>query len=150
MEKILKILSYDTLFTLIKLTTSIIFLWSGIIKIMDPEAFAITIDAFGIVPEILILPFTYLLPVIEIILSFLIFFEIKGSLSATTTLMVLFIILLSYGIHIGLDIDCGCFGPEDPEKRAFSGLKTALYRDIAIMCGLFFMFYYKIKKRSSI
>ncbi len=125
--------------------TAIIFLWSGIIKFLDPEAFAVTIGAFGITPEVLIKPVSYILPVFEIILAFLLFFEVKGSLSTVACLVLFFIILLSYGINIGLDIDCGCFGPEDPEKRAFSGLKSALFRDVFIMAGILFMFYYRIK-----
>ncbi len=150
MEKTLKNFTYDNVYLIIKIITSLIFLWSGINKLHDPEAFAVTIGAFGIAPEILIQPVVYLLPVLEIILSFLLFFEVKGSLSSVTFLIILFIILLGYGLHIGLDIDCGCFGPEDPEKRAFSGLKAALYRDIVNLGGLFFMFFHRIKKRKSL
>lgn len=106
-----------------------------------------TIDAFGIAPETLIEPLTYFIPVLEILLSVFLIFEVRGSLGAVTCLMIFFILLLSYGIHLGLDIDCGCFGPEDPEKRAFSGLRTALYRDIVIMFGIFFMYFYRIKLR---
>lgn len=111
---------------------------------LDPEAFFVTIDAFGLLPEALVHLVVYLLPVLEIILSLLLFFEVKGSLSMTAVLMLLFIILLSYGIHMGLEIDCGCFGAEDPEKRAFSGLKSALFRDIGMMAGILFMFYYRL------
>lgn len=150
MEKTLKNFTYDNVYLIIKIIISLIFLWSGIIKLLDPEVFSVTIDAFGIVPEILIQPVVYLLPVLEIILSFFLFFEVKGSLSSVTLLIFLFIILLGYGLHIGLDIDCGCFGPEDPEKRAFSGLNAALYRDVVILGGLFFMFFHRIKKRKSL
>ena len=41
----------------------------------------------------------------------------------------LFMAILGYGISMGLDVDCGCFGPEDPESKAFHGLRAALYRD---------------------
>lgn len=132
------------LYLLTRLITAVIFLWSGIAKMLDPEAFFVTIDAFGLLPEALVHLVVYLLPVLEIILSLLLFFEVKGSLSMTAVLMLLFIILLSYGIHMGLEIDCGCFGAEDPEKRAFSGLKSALFRDIGMMAGILFMFYYRL------
>jgi hypothetical protein len=37
-------------------------------------------------------------------------------------------------------VDCGCFGPEDPEAEAFHGLRQSLYRDLAIMAGVFFIY----------
>jgi hypothetical protein len=41
---------------------------------------------------------------------------------------------------MGLDVDCGCFGPEDPEAEAFHGLRLSLYRDLAMMAGVFFIY----------
>ena len=50
-----------------------------------------------------------------------------------TLLLVLFIVVLSYGMYLGLDVDCGCFGPEDPERDAFSGLGWAVTRDFMFL-----------------
>jgi transposase len=65
----------------------------------------------------------------------------RGSLELATVLMLIFIAVLSYGIYLGLDVDCGCFGPEDPESAAFHGLRRALYRDMALMVGIIFLYY---------
>jgi hypothetical protein len=41
---------------------------------------------------------------------------------------------------MGLDVDCGCFGPEDPEAEAFHGLRTALYRDLFMLAAVGFLY----------
>ena len=69
--------------------------------------------------------------------------EIEGSLAGITGLLVLFIIILGYGIRMGLDVDCGCFGPDDPEAKAFHGLRVSLYRDLAMLAGIGFMFVWR-------
>jgi len=55
-------------------------------------------------------------------------------------LIVGFIGVLSYGIAIGLDIDCGCFGPGDPEGEAFHSLRSALMRDCFMLAGAAFLY----------
>jgi hypothetical protein len=48
--------------------------------------------------------------------------------------------VLSYGIWMGLDVDCGCFGPEDLEAKAFHGLKGSLLRDLVMLAGIAFIY----------
>jgi len=48
--------------------------------------------------------------------------------------------MLGYGIWIGLDVDCGCFGPEDPESEAFHSLKISLWRDLIMFAGVAFLY----------
>ena len=126
-----------------RLILGMIFLYSGISKLIDPQSFAVIIEAFGLVPEILIDPIALGLPVLEIIVAFGLLFDIRGSLAVTTALMVLFIAILGYAIHMGLDIDCGCFGPDDPEAEAFHGLRLALCRDGVIMVGIIYLYIWR-------
>jgi hypothetical protein len=65
---------------------------------------------------------------------------IKGSLSVIAGLLGLFIAILGYGIWIGLDADCGCFGPKDPEAEAIHSLKKSLYRDLIMLAGVAFLY----------
>jgi hypothetical protein len=58
-------------------------------------------------------------------------------------LLLLFIGVLSYAVWLGLDIDCGCFGPEDPEHRAFAGLRMALFRDVLLSIPVLYLFWYR-------
>lgn len=111
-----------------------IFLWSGVGKLMDPAAFAVVIDAFGILPEGFSGLVAVVLPVVEVAAGLALVFDLRGALGTLFVLMLCFMAILGYGIYLGLDIDCGCFGPEDPESRAFGGLRTALYRDV-VFCG---------------
>ena len=124
----------------------IVFLYSGVSKLIDPQSFAVIIDAFGLVPEMLIDPLAIGLPVLEILVAFGLILDIRGSLTVTTILMALFMAILGYAIHMGLDIDCGCFGPDDPEAEAFHGLRLALCRDGVIMMGIIYLFIWRWKK----
>ena len=45
-------------------------------------------------------------------------------------LTLMFLLVLGYGIHAGLDIDCGCFGVNDPAGSALSSLRTSFIRNI--------------------
>jgi hypothetical protein len=41
--------------------------------------------------------------------------------------------MLSYGLWLGLNIDCGCFGKADPEYAFSHNLKVALVRDLFLL-----------------
>ena len=119
------------------------FLWSGISKLLDPVSFGVLIDAYGLVPKSWVMPAAILLSCIEVFASAGLFLDIHGSLAIITGMEILFIAILSYGIHMGLDIDCGCFGPQDPEAKAFHDLRTALYRDFVMMAGVLYLYVWR-------
>jgi hypothetical protein len=98
------------------------------------------IEAYGFVPEGLLIPVAIGLPLLEVIAGFGLLFDIRGSLAVITGLLVLFMVVLGYGIWMGLDVDCGCFGPEDPEAEAFHGLRLSLFRDLVMMAGVIFIY----------
>jgi hypothetical protein len=68
-------------------------------------------------------------------------FDLEGSLSIISALLLVFIGILAYGIWMGLDVDCGCFGAGDPEKKAFHGLRSSLYRDLIMLAGAVFLYW---------
>lgn len=114
------------------------FLAAGAVKMANPMTFAVTIDAFGILPGALALPVAVLLPVVEILGALALFLDIRGSLALITLMILIFIAVLGYGLHMGLDIDCGCYGPDDPEAEAFSSIRGALWRDLFLLgCAVF-------------
>jgi uncharacterized membrane protein len=124
----------------VRLVLAAVFLVSGITKLVAPQSFAVIIEAYGILPEILVMPFALLLPVLEVLAAVGLICRRRGSLELATVLMLIFMVVLAYGIYLGLDVDCGCFGPEDPESDAFHGLRRALYRDMALMVGIIFLY----------
>nr|WP_269434672.1 MauE/DoxX family redox-associated membrane protein [Desulfosarcina alkanivorans] len=117
-----------------------IFIYSGTTKLLAPKTFAVLIEAYGLVPDGLIMPVAMILPVMEVVAGAGLMVDIRGSLTVIAGLLVLFITILGYGILMGLDVDCGCFGPEDPEAEAFHGLRAALYRDMLMMAAVGFLY----------
>ena len=134
------------IYRLIRLALATLFIWAGGTKLADPQGFGVIIRDFGIVPELIVMPVAVVLPVLEVIAAIGLIFNIRGSLAVITGLLALFILILGYGVWLGLDIDCGCFGPEDPESRAYSGLHAALYRDLAMMAAVFFLYFWRFRQ----
>ena len=112
---------------------SLFFLFAAIPKLFDVHGFAAVIDAYGILPDFTLVPAAVILPVVELILALGLLRNRLDSKLGVAAVLLMFITILSYAIWLGLDIDCGCFGPEDPERQAFHGLKTALARDIVML-----------------
>lgn len=131
------------IYHLIRVSLSVIFLWSGISKLMEPTEFAVIINAYGLMPEAWILPLAIILPLFEIVFGLGLLLEIRGSLAVITGLLMLFMAILSYGIWLGLDVDCGCFGPQDPESEAFHSLRPALYRDFVMIAGVIYLYIWR-------
>jgi uncharacterized membrane protein YphA (DoxX/SURF4 family) len=131
------------IYHLIRVLLCIIFLWSGISKLMAPKEFSVIIESYGLVPEAWILPLAIFLPLLEMIFGLGLLLDIKGSLAGITGLLMLFVVILGYGILLGLDVDCGCFGPQDLESQAFHSLRPALYRDFAMIAGVIFLYFWR-------
>ena len=117
-----------------------IFIYSGATKLIAPQTFAVLIEAYGIVPETLLMPMAIVLPAMELIAGTGLLIDLRGSLGVMTALLLLFVVILSYGIQMGLDVDCGCFSVEDPEAEAYHGLRPALYRDLALLAAVAFLY----------
>lgn len=117
-----------------------IMVFAAVPKLSDPAVFAEVIGAYGLLPEFLLLPAAVLLPLVELIAAILLLKGKRSGLWISAMLMLLFIAVLSYGIWLGLDIDCGCFGPGDIESKAFSNLRTALVRDLFLCIPIIYCF----------
>lgn len=135
------------LYHTLRLMLVTIFLWSGIAKAFHPADFTATVGAYGLLPDLLAMPVALALILAEMIAAIGLLFEKWGALTAITFMMVLFIGILSYGIYLGLDIDCGCFGPEDPEAQAFHNLRGALMRDLLLMLAIGYLYLWRFINR---
>ena len=113
--------------------TAFFFLVAALPKLFHLSAFAEAVGAYGMLPDLLVAPVAFVLPLFEILLAIGLFFKKRLAIYGTSLLLVLFIGVLWYAVYLGLDIDCGCFGPGDPELTAFQGLRTALVRDIVLL-----------------
>lgn len=135
-----------------RVTRSIIasvFILSGLMKITDLQSFSVIIDAFGLVPMGWSIAVALVLTIAELFAGLGLLFDIRGSLSAITAMLLMFMLILGYGIWMGLDVDCGCFGPEDVEAEAFHGLRSALYRDFIILIGIVYLYWWRHRMNSN-
>ena len=130
-------------YRLVRLTLAGLFLAAAVVKIGNPAVFAVTIEAFGLAPRGLSLPLATALPVLELLAAAGLVLDVRGSLAVITALTMLFIFVLSFGLWLGLDIDCGCYGPGDPEAEAFHSLRTSLYRDLLMLAGCGFLYWWR-------
>ncbi len=118
----------------------LIFIYAGCVKLQAPMTFAAQIEAWGILPDGLLVPAAVGLPLLEVAAGFGVLFDVRGSLAVVAGLLAVFIAVLGWGIWMGLDVDCGCFGPGDVESAAFHGLRVSLWRDLAMMAGVVFLY----------
>ncbi|HEY9162348.1 MAG TPA: MauE/DoxX family redox-associated membrane protein [Desulfomonilia bacterium] len=119
-------------YRVVRIALSTIFIYGGVIKLFDPRAFARTISAYDIIPEMLLPVFAIGLPLVETVSGIGLLLDIRGALAIISSLILMFVFVLGYGISQNLDVDCGCFGAEELSKQA--GLKNAFLRDSFLLC----------------
>jgi uncharacterized membrane protein len=141
-----KICQSVRIYRLVRMTLSVVFIWSGITKLIAPKEFSAIVESYGLIPDVWIMPAAFFLSISEVAAGFGLLLDIRGSLSVITGLLILFMAVLIYGIRMGLDIDCGCFGPQGPESGAFHGLRTALVRDTFMLPAIFYLYYQRFCK----
>jgi len=132
----------------VRFILAVIFVWSGVSKLIDPRSFAVIIEAYGLLPDELIMAVALFLPALELLAGMGLLIDVRGSLGIVAGLLILFMAILGYGIWMGLDVDCGCFGPEDPEAKAYHGLRSALYRDFGMMAGVIYLYRWRYIRSS--
>ena len=118
-------------YRIVRMALAALFIYGGVIKLFDPKAFAATISAYDLVPDISLPVVAIGLPLIETIAGLALLLNRPWGLHLVTGLLVLFVFVLGYGILGDLDVDCGCFGAEELDKRA--GLREAFYRDLILI-----------------
>jgi uncharacterized membrane protein YphA (DoxX/SURF4 family) len=141
-----KLIFSDWVYRIVRVVYVVLFLYAGINKLMNPRAFATVIDAFGLVPDPIIMPIALALPILEIVAAVGLLFDLRGVLGLVTGLLVFFMAVVSYGIWMGLDIDCGCFGPGDLEGDAYRGLREALHRNFILAARLAYLYAWRFSR----
>lgn len=131
----------------VRVVLAVVFVYAGASKLADPESFAVVIDAYGLLPGFLVPYMALALPLLEVLAGIGLVFEVRGSLTAISLMTVLFLGVLTYGIALGLDVDCGCYGPGDPEGEAFHGLRDAFRRDLLLLAGLVYVYLWRWKHK---
>jgi len=138
-NSIVRLLSSLWIYRGVRLALAVLFIYGGVVKLLDPHAFARTISAYDLVPDALLPVVAIGLPIVELLAGLALVFDLRGSLATIAGLFFLFLAVLGYGILQNLDVDCGCFGAEELDKQA--GLRLAFYRDLA-MAGIVIPYLY--------
>src|SRR5439155_22096223 len=89
-----------------------IFIYAGVMKILDPVGFANDIDNYKILPWPLTVRLAFYLPCLEIFcgLAVILGLLFRGGLFILTMLISIFILLCFISKSRGFDMSCGSFG----------------------------------------
>lgn len=117
----------------LRLLLAATFLYAGATKLPDMAGFASVIGGFGLVPAPLQLPAAFLLVALELATGVALLTPWRGAVLLCAAQLVLFMGVLGWGLHLGLDTDCGCFGPGDAEGNYYHSMNAALLRDAALL-----------------
>lgn len=123
--------------------------FAAIPKLFNIADFAAIINAYEMIPLWAVEPVAIFLPIFEIVLAVGLLFNSRISKYLTVFLLLFFIVILGNAVFQGLDIDCGCFGPEDPEHTAFQGLRVAIVRDVVLTVLLVYSLWYCKYRKSN-
>ena len=115
-----------------RLVLGSVFLYSGVIKLLDPIGFADSLETFKLLPTMLNSLVVMGLPVLEVLLGMLM---VMGVWTATASfgviaMLAVFMLAIAQGLARGLSLDCGCFGSSAPSVA--SGW-FALGRDMLLL-----------------
>jgi uncharacterized membrane protein YphA (DoxX/SURF4 family) len=96
-----------------RIAAGVIFLWAGLSKAFDSSSTVLAVDAYQVLPRVLVRPVAAALPWIEIALGvfLLLGLFVRFAGVGVAVLSALFIVALAQAKARGLQIDCGCFGP---------------------------------------
>jgi uncharacterized membrane protein YphA (DoxX/SURF4 family) len=88
-----------------------IFVYAGIVKIVDPHGFALALYNYKLLPGWMVNPVAIILPWVEVITggSLLLGFWVQGGGLIVFGLLWMFACALGINLARGLDIACGCF-----------------------------------------
>jgi putative oxidoreductase len=89
-----------------------LFVYAGIVKVIDPVEFARDIDNYKMLPWSIGVSLALYLPWLEIFCGLALITRVfyRGSVFIVTSLMSLFIVASIAAKARGLDVSCGCFG----------------------------------------
>ncbi|PKN53786.1 MAG: DoxX family protein [Deltaproteobacteria bacterium HGW-Deltaproteobacteria-13] len=130
MERIRSMIAWIWSYRIVRTAMAALFIYGGVVKLIDPKAFARIISGYGLVPEMFLPVVAIGLPLIETIAGIGLLLDMRGSLSVIASLLGMFLLVLGYGISLNLNVDCGCFGADDLARQA--GLKQAFWRDVLL------------------
>src|SRR5215475_3950610 len=135
------------LYRIVGLIVGAIFIYAGVIKVMDPIGFARDIDNYHILSWALSVRLAFYLPWLEVFCGVAVVCGLfyRGGLLILTALISIFIIASIVAKARGLDITCGCFGHAS-KNWSFS---SHLLLDLILLVAAVFLWLSERQARSS-
>lgn len=112
----------------------LIFIYAGVVKAMDPSAFAESIRHFRLVSGLLAELLAFYLPYLEIVTgaALVIHRATQAAAVILSALVCIFTLALASAWWRGLDVSCGCFG----KTLAVTDLSWAMLRNAMLLSAL--------------
>jgi uncharacterized membrane protein YphA (DoxX/SURF4 family) len=110
-----------------------VFVVAGLLKLPDPAAAVRAVRAYRLLPEALVGPVAFGLPVVEVAvgLALLAGVFVRAAALASALLLVVFLGAVGSAWVRGLQIDCGCFGGGG--QAAATAYPGEVARDLALL-----------------
>ena len=112
-----------------------VFVVAGALKIPDPAAAVRAVRAYQLLPESLVAPVAFGLPVLEIAvgLALLLGVFVRAAAIASAVLLIVFLVGVGSAWARGLQIDCGCFGNGGQVAAGETAYPSEVLRDLALL-----------------
>jgi uncharacterized membrane protein YphA (DoxX/SURF4 family) len=112
-----------------------VFVVAGALKVPDPAAAVRAVRAYQLLPESLVAPVAFGLPVLEIVvgLALLAGVFVRTAAIASAVLLVVFLAAVGSAWARGLQIDCGCFGNGGVVGAGQTAYPLEVVRDAALL-----------------
>ena len=111
-----------------RLCLGLVLVVAAVSKLMDLDHFAQRVGDFGLVYDALVTPTAWTIVSAELLIGIALVLHLRGGLICAVALLLLFIGVLTYGMALGLDVECGCFGP-----AIHVSLGTQLLTDLGLL-----------------
>ena len=124
------------IFLISRIVLGVVFIFASIGKIIDPAAFAESIDNYQFLPYLFVTLLAIFLPWLELFCGALLIAGrwLKGSSFIIIILNVVFIIAIASAMIRGLDIECGCYSLGGSSK---AGVLRLVEDVVFLAMGLF-------------
>ena len=108
---------------------------AGLLKLPDPAAAERAVRAYRLLPEVLVGPVAFGLPVLEIAvgLALLAGVFVRTAALGAAVLLVVYVAAVSSAWARGLQIDCGCFGGGGPVAAGNTAYPGEVARDVLLL-----------------